>query len=104
MATNEFLKFDETDTNMIDFATYQASTIRLDGFPFGFKPPSNLTNRFYRDSAAFAYSYGEMMKAQGLDASPDDLATLESNLNKVVPVEFESQIIYFQSRGLNYRG
>lgn len=80
MATNKFLKFDESDTNMLDFATYQASLIRTDGFPFGSKPPSTLTNRFYRDTAGFAYAFGEFMKAQGLDASPDDLAALIVNI------------------------
>lgn len=80
MATNEFLRWDESDTNIIDYATYLASTIRQDGFPFGSKPPSNLTNRFYRDTAGFVYAFGEMMKAKGIDASPDNLATLISNI------------------------
>lgn len=80
MATNKFLKFDESDTNMLDFTTYQASLIRTNGFPFGSKPPSNLTNRYYRDTAAFVYAFGEYMKAYGIDASPDDIPALISNI------------------------
>lgn len=80
MAVNEFLKFDESDTNIVSYATYLASAIRTDGFPFGSKPPSNITNRFYRDTAAFVYAFGEFMKAQGYDASPDDIPALIANI------------------------
>lgn len=80
MATNDFLKFNESNTNMQDLAAYTADAMRQDGFPFGSKPPSNLTNRFYRDTAGFVYAFGEFMKAQGVNASPDDLAALIANI------------------------
>lgn len=85
MATNDFLKFNESDTNMLDLAAYTADLMRQDGFPFGSKPPSNLTNRFYRDTAAFVYAFGEYMKDQGLDASPDNIPALIANMALATP-------------------
>jgi len=80
VATNSFLKFNESNTNIQTYAQYLAATERLNGFPFGSKPSSILTNRNYRDNAAMVYALGEFMKNQGYNADPDDILTLISNL------------------------
>lgn len=101
MATNEFLKWDESDTNIVDYATYLAHAMRLNGFAFGTMPPSNLTNRFYRDCAAFVYAWTEHMKAQGIDASPDDIPALISNINITVP---EANALLYQVKTVDGPG
>ena len=84
MATNNIKIFDQNKVNMLSDEAYNASTQRLSGVQQGIAS-SQLQNKTLYQVSLVAYSIGQMMQANGLNANDADaVSTFAGNLSNTI--------------------
>ena len=84
MATNNIKIFDQNKANMLTDEAYNASTQRLNGVQQGIAS-SQLQNKTLYQVSLVAYSIGQMMQANGLNANDADaVSTFAGNLSGTI--------------------
>jgi hypothetical protein len=84
MATNNIKIFDQNKANMLTDEAYNTSTQRLNGVQQGIAS-SQLQNKTLYQVSLVAYAIGQMMQANGLNASDADaVSTFAGNLSSTI--------------------
>ena len=84
MATNNIKIFDQNKANMLNDEAYNTSTQRLNGVQQGIAS-SQLQNKTLYQVSLVAYAIGQMMQANGLNASDADaVSTFAGNLSSTI--------------------
>ena len=84
MATNNIKIFDQNKVNMLTDEAYNTSTQRLNGVQQGIAS-SQLQNKTLYQVSLVAYAIGQMMQANGLNASDADaVSTFAGNLSSTI--------------------
>ena len=84
MATNNIKIFDQNKANMLTDEAYNTSTQRLNGVQQGIAS-SQLQNKTLYQVSLVAYSIGQMMQANGLDANDANaVSTFAGNLSNTI--------------------
>ena len=81
--TNSFLQFAANSSDILSDADYQSSSVRVNGVSTGIAV-STLHNKMYLQWSTIAYSIGQLVANQNLNASDADPATLVANLQNAI--------------------
>lgn len=81
--TNSFLQFAANSSDILSDADYQNSAVRVNGVSTGIAV-STLHNKMYLQWSTIAYSIGQLVANQNLNASDADPATLVANLQNAI--------------------
>lgn len=80
---NNFKVFNESQTNIMDDAAYDASTYRQNGAVAGIAP-SNLHNKLYRQTSIMAAAIAQSLANRGYDVSDANFNSLVSVLDHIM--------------------
>lgn len=81
MATQNFLIFDESLTDVDTDMEYQAESQRINGVTPGLASPK-LHNKLYRQCSVMAYAIASVLAARGFDAKDNDPAALVNAIQR----------------------
>ncbi len=81
MATQNFLIFDESLTDIDTDMEYQAESQRINGVTPGLASPK-LHNKLYRQCSVMAYAIASVLAARGFDAKDNDPAALVNAIQR----------------------
>lgn len=82
MATNNFLVFNEDNSNVLTNEQYATDTQRVSGVTPG-KAKSTLHNKLYRQVSIMVSAIGQVITNSGLDANDSNFANLVSAIQSV---------------------
>lgn len=85
--SNNFVQFDATKQNMASDATYNGSSIQLNGVPLVAVADPTLHNKMFYQWSTFISAFGNMLAARGYNVSDSDINALQAVLANLLTVQ-----------------